>query len=156
MLEGFVAVHATFHAPISHGDLLAGSGAGDQRISVALRTLVARALSRKPQLSNKTGIALAEALATNTFAERGEGRSRPAGSFSWPYVAPIEDDAEEGGTGVGESPHVAARWALLKISLARLGWGYVGHGSYGETGGIAPEDCEEGPQAGSSGLCDSD
>ena len=156
MLEDFVAVHATFHAPIIHGDLLAGSGAGDQRISVALRTLVARALSRKPQLSNKTGIALAEALATNTFAERGEGRSRPAGSFSWPYVAPIENDVEEGGEGEGKDEGSPQQWAVLKISLAHQGWGYVGHGLYGETGVIAPEDCEEGPQAGNSGLCDSD
>lgn len=102
-----------------------------------MHALAALALSRDPPISKALGVALAEAVATNKFDEEGEG-FRPAGTFSWPYVP--KDDT-------GDRPAV---WATLKVRLARAGWGYIGHGEYGgETGGVAPEDCEDGQGYGS-------
>lgn len=123
ILEGFVKVHAACHTGARRASLIWGGGS--HRISVALHSIVTFALRNPPQVSKKLGIALAGAIATNSFDESGMG----LGS----YVPRNDLDDDED-----------APWAAIKVQLARQGWGYLGHGEYGETGGLAPEDCEGG------------
>ena len=99
------------------------------------------------------GVALAEFVAGRGFAESGE-----AYGGAWDFTASppppppgyvfadrrVCFPGDAGPTGRIYTPPKLADggWAALKVELARAGWGYVGHGDYGDSCGVSPEDCE--------------
>ena len=177
-LEAFVAIHRSFYGGVQNSCFLPRGGS--ERLSRALRSLIALALSRiKSNLIKKQlGVPLAEAIATNAFQESGENCGwEPSDSPGWVYVPPPpppkpragippslsfldsmmsaelllgghdDDDSDDSSNDAAAAAHgaeqrlPAPRWKALKVDLARGGWGYVGHGEYGETFGVAIEDC---------------
>jgi hypothetical protein len=110
----------------------------------ARRASALRRAARQAGIPAEQGVALAEILATLKLEEAGEGLNGvlvPRAEWTWRRMGLADSRVEE-----EESRRQGGlTWRDLRVRLARIGFGYIGHGEYGASGGYAFEDFEPSP-----------